>query len=371
MTLPLACTRKSTSARLISRAHPSAIQAWGLSSLMRRAIISLSSTPARMTSFLPRTLTAPPRASATAAWSSRSSKFPSRPRAHALKLAHDAGVTTILNPAPARRVAPAILAYADIVTPNETELRILLGRAPDDPADSLDLCNELLRMGVQRVIVTRGDKGALIVTADGYHALAAFEVSVVDSTGAGDAFNGALAIALARGVPLEPAVRYAMGAGALACTRLGVIPSLKTLGVARKRVFPRRSRSRPNQRSRWSRSVKPSPWEYRKGQCSRTRATGPTPRSAPASVPWGSDAVAIIPTVMVRRVTNDGALGPRLSVKRLALSLPKKAWRTIAWREGTQQKAALAVRPRTSAHGTDQGRRSTMRGNAVDRMAQG
>lgn len=145
---------------------------------------------------------------------------------HALKLAHEAGVVSILNPAPARRVPPEILKYADLVTPNETELRLMLGRAPDATVNSIDLCDELIQMGVQRVILTRGPHGAMIVTRDGYHNMPAFEVDVVDSTGAGDAFNGTLATYLARGVPLEPAVRYAVAAGALTCTQLGVIPSL-------------------------------------------------------------------------------------------------------------------------------------------------
>lgn len=145
---------------------------------------------------------------------------------HALKLARDANVISILNPAPATRVPPEILANADIVTPNETELRIMLGRAPDANLNSMDLCDELLQMGVQRVILTRGAHGATIVTRDGYHTMPAMQVNVVDTTGAGDAFNGTLATYLASGMPLEPAVRHAVAAGALACTKLGVIPAL-------------------------------------------------------------------------------------------------------------------------------------------------
>ncbi len=145
---------------------------------------------------------------------------------HALKLARDANVISILNPAPAQRVAPDILKNADIVTPNETELRILLGRAPDANVNVIDLCDELLQMGVQRIILTRGARGAMIVTRDGYLNVPAFDVQVVDTTGAGDAFNGTLATYLASGMPLEPAVRHAVAAGALACTKLGVIPSL-------------------------------------------------------------------------------------------------------------------------------------------------
>lgn len=152
--------------------------------------------------------------------------IPLETAAHALKLARRGDAVSILNPEPATRVPPEMLAHADLVTPNETELRILLGRAPDDPTDSLDLCNELLNLGLARVILTRGARGALIVTPDGHYAMPAPAVKVVDSTGAGDAFNGALATALAMNLPLEPAVRRAVAAGALACTKLGVIPSL-------------------------------------------------------------------------------------------------------------------------------------------------
>ncbi len=145
---------------------------------------------------------------------------------HAMELARHAGVITILNPAPARLMPREILANVDVLTPNETELRILLGRAPDDPSESLDLCNELLQADVGTVVLTRGERGALVVTANGYREIPAFEVKVVDTTGAGDAFNGTLAASLAEGLPLERAARRASAAGALACTRLGVIPSL-------------------------------------------------------------------------------------------------------------------------------------------------
>jgi ribokinase len=153
-------------------------------------------------------------------------EIPVETAGHALKLAREANAISILNPAPAQRVAPDILKNADIVTPNETELRILLGRAPDANVNVIDLCDELLQMGVQRIILTRGARGAMIVTRDGYLNVPAFDVQVVDTTGAGDAFNGTLATYLASGMPLEPAVRHAVAAGALACTKLGVIPSL-------------------------------------------------------------------------------------------------------------------------------------------------
>lgn len=155
-------------------------------------------------------------------------EIPVETAGHALKLARQAGVMSILNPAPATRVAPDLLKNADIITPNETELRILLGYAPDAQLNSIDLCRELLNLGVQTVILTGGAQGAMVVTNDGYHVMSAVPVRVVDTTGAGDAFNGTLAAYLASGMPLEPAVRHAIAAGALACTKPGVIPALPT-----------------------------------------------------------------------------------------------------------------------------------------------
>jgi ribokinase len=83
-------------------------------------------------------------------------------------------------------------------------------------------------MGVGTVVLTRGAEGALIVRRDGTQPIPAHPVEVVDSTGAGDAFSATLAVSLAAGLALEPAVRRAAAAGALACTRLGVVPSLAT-----------------------------------------------------------------------------------------------------------------------------------------------
>lgn len=156
-------------------------------------------------------------------------EIPMATAVHGLQLGRRAGAITILNPAPAAPVPPEAFADIDIVTPNHGELRILLGRRPDDPTDSKDLCAELMRLGVRTIVLTQGEQGALIVRADGTQQVASHHVDVVDTTGAGDAFNGTLAASLAAGATLEAAVRRAVGAGALACTRLGVVPSLPTL----------------------------------------------------------------------------------------------------------------------------------------------
>jgi ribokinase len=148
--------------------------------------------------------------------------------AAALRAAHNSDTIAILNPAPARPLEASLLEHCDIVTPNQSEARTLLDLPPDDPIDDLDLCGKLLARGVRAVVLTRGANGALIATADGSSAVPAPTVDVTDTTGAGDAFNGTLAAALGAGTELLDAVERAAAAGALACTRLGVIPGLPT-----------------------------------------------------------------------------------------------------------------------------------------------
>jgi ribokinase len=115
----------------------------------------------------------------------------------------------------------------DILTPNESELRILCGRKPDDSTDSLELARNLQGRGVRRIVLTLGAGGALIVDERGKaEEIGGRKVDVKDTTGAGDSFNAALAVALARGKSLNDAVRFATYAGAYTCTKLGVINGL-------------------------------------------------------------------------------------------------------------------------------------------------
>jgi ribokinase len=147
----------------------------------------------------------------------------------AMAAARAAGAISILNPAPARPLPDHGLAMIDVLTPNETELRVLAGRRTNDGAgDPIDDARMLVRRGVGAVVLTRGAEGALIIQADGELALPALPVDVIDTTGAGDAFNGALAVGLTMGMTLTDAVRIAIVAGALACTRRGVVPALPT-----------------------------------------------------------------------------------------------------------------------------------------------
>lgn len=144
----------------------------------------------------------------------------------AMQLGKKHGVRTLLNPAPAMPLPDEMFRSVDLLTPNETEIRILLGLAPDDPTPTVDLAHQLKARGVRAVVVTMGENGALVVTDDGVTQVPPVATAVVDTTGAGDAFNSGVAVALAKGKDLIDAVRYGNCAGALACTKLGVIPGL-------------------------------------------------------------------------------------------------------------------------------------------------
>jgi ribokinase len=148
----------------------------------------------------------------------------------AMDLGRKHGALTLLNPAPAKTVDRGLLRNVDVLTPNESETRILLGLAPDDPAPTSELARRLLGFGVKRIVVTRGRRGALIVTPEGSDEVPAVAVEAVDTTGAGDAFNAALAVALGAGASLQNAVVRATRAGAYATTRIGVIDGLPTRG---------------------------------------------------------------------------------------------------------------------------------------------
>jgi len=146
----------------------------------------------------------------------------------AASLARQNGLRVILNPAPARPLPNDLLANVDILVPNESELGILTG-IPVSDADSVPSAAEaLLAKGVQTVIVTLGNQGALLVTGEQTKLIPAFDVDVVDTTAAGDAFIAGLAAALLKGKSLEEAVHFGNASGALAATKFGAQPSLPT-----------------------------------------------------------------------------------------------------------------------------------------------
>ena len=150
--------------------------------------------------------------------------------ARALELGRKHRAMTILNPAPGQTLEPDMLAHVDVLTPNESETRILLGLPPDDPTPTLELAGRLLELGVETIVVTRGEEGAIIVTAKGTEVVPAVPVQALDVTGAGDSFNAALAVSLAGGMDLRSAVEQATRAGAYTTTHLGVIDGLADEG---------------------------------------------------------------------------------------------------------------------------------------------
>lgn len=140
------------------------------------------------------------------------------------------GLTVILDPAPARALPAALLGCVDILTPNESEALVLLGRceAAVSLEEAPDVARALRDLGVGTAIVKLGENGAFLSSASAHRHFAAPRVSVVDATAAGDTFNGALAVALAEGKRLEDAIAFANTAASLSVTRFGAQASIPT-----------------------------------------------------------------------------------------------------------------------------------------------
>ena len=146
-----------------------------------------------------------------------------------LKAAREAGVCTIFNPAPALAFPPALYACTDYLTPNESEASALSGIEVHDQSSAAAAAAILLARGAGNVIITLGSQGAYFRNAQREAWIPAFKVShVLDTTGAGDAFNGAFACAIAEGLDPVDAVRFGCACGALSITRAGAAPSMPT-----------------------------------------------------------------------------------------------------------------------------------------------
>jgi ribokinase len=154
-------------------------------------------------------------------------EIPTDATREALRLGREAGAVTILNPAPADGLDAPLLALADILTPNRGELAVMLD---DDAPDAGPKAGSLVTTDPARaVLVTLGGDGALLVDGTGTHALHGPSVRVVDTVGAGDTLNGALAAGLASGLALSDAARRAVTAATLAVTRAGAREGMPTL----------------------------------------------------------------------------------------------------------------------------------------------
>ncbi|NEO75329.1 ribokinase [Moorena sp. SIO4G3] len=140
--------------------------------------------------------------------------------------AQKVGCPVILDPAPAQELPEELYGMVDIMTPNQLEASVLVDFPVDTIESAKNASEVLLQRGVDTVIVTLGEQGVFCATGSESFFVPAFSVEAVDTVAAGDAFNGAMAVAIAKGLPLRQAVIWGAAAGALAVTKAGAQPSL-------------------------------------------------------------------------------------------------------------------------------------------------
>ncbi|MFJ5770537.1 ribokinase [Psychrobacillus sp. NPDC093180] len=144
----------------------------------------------------------------------------------AANIASQNGVPIILNPAPAQQISDSLLSKVSILTPNETELAILTGMKTETKEDLFQACSSLLQKGVGAVVVTLGAKGAFYMNHFEHGYVQANKVVAKDTTGAGDAFNGALAVGLCQGSVIKDSILYASKVSAYVVTQMGAQPAI-------------------------------------------------------------------------------------------------------------------------------------------------
>ncbi len=145
---------------------------------------------------------------------------------HITAIAHQNNVKLILNPAPAQELSKDLLKKVWLITPNETEASLLTGIDVVDTASGIKAAERLLKMGVKNVIITLGENGSLLYTEKGSEHFKAYKAKSVDSTAAGDVFNGTLAVAITKEKTLGEAINFAAAAAAISVTREGAQPSI-------------------------------------------------------------------------------------------------------------------------------------------------
>ncbi len=143
-----------------------------------------------------------------------------------IDIAHAAGVKIVLNPAPAAEIPAEMLKKIDIVTPNETEAQVLTGVEVKTQQDAERAAKAFMDKGVKNVVITMGSLGAFATDGKKSELLPRLKVDAVDTTGAGDAFNGGFVMALSEGRDLFEALRYGNATGALSVTKKGTAPAM-------------------------------------------------------------------------------------------------------------------------------------------------
>lgn len=146
----------------------------------------------------------------------------------AIKVANEAQTCVILNPAPAQFLSDRLLSYVDIITPNETEAELLTGIKIVDDDSAQKAARELHKKGIDIVMITLGAKGVWLSQNDCGKLISGFKVDAIDTTAAGDTFNGALVTRLLEGSSLESAIQFAHAAAAISVTRFGAQTSIPT-----------------------------------------------------------------------------------------------------------------------------------------------
>ena len=139
------------------------------------------------------------------------------------------GKTVILDPAPAQKLKNEIYKHVDFITPNETEIKLLTGKEINSVEDLIEAAKILLNKGVKNVIAKAGSKGAFIINNEGIETVKGFKVETVDTTAAGDTFNGAFAYALSNSKSIKESVTFACAAAAISTTALGAQAAMPRL----------------------------------------------------------------------------------------------------------------------------------------------
>ncbi|WP_194436423.1 ribokinase [Vibrio fluminensis] len=144
----------------------------------------------------------------------------------AVQVAKEAGTSVILNPAPAKQLPESLLSNIDVITPNETEAEVLTGITVVDSETAHQAANALHLKGIEIVMITMGAQGVWLSQNGRGELIPGFRVDAIDTTAAGDTFNGAFVTGLLEDMPIESAIKFAHGAAAISVTRLGAQTSI-------------------------------------------------------------------------------------------------------------------------------------------------